>query len=189
MADHAALLAGLSPPAFAGGMLHSRVCALVTAASCLAHMWLAAGNHHAAWLSALMLAMVAVCLPCALHLWRRSNVAVLQRIMASAVGMAAVHTFLLLASGRSAHSHAAAGGLADSAVGAGEPAAVVMLLVIALEMTTAFLAATLVARLRTRGQRGRAGRELARNDLKVEICGHLLHVRASSSALRCRTGR
>ncbi|MFJ5697383.1 hypothetical protein [Arthrobacter sp. NPDC093139] len=152
MADHAALLAGMSPPAFLGGVLHSRVCALVTAVSCLAHVWLAAGNHHAAWLSALMLTMVAVCLPCALHLWRRSNVVALQRIMASAVGMAAVHTFLLLASGRSTHSHAAAaGGLAESAVRAGEPAAVVMLLVIALEMTTAFLAATLVARLRTRG--------------------------------------
>jgi hypothetical protein len=120
-----------------------------------------------------MLAMVAVCLPCALHVWRRSNVAALQRIMASAVGMAAVHTFLLLASGRSAHTHAAAaGGRADSAGGAGESAAVVMLLVIALEMTTAFLAATLVARLRTRGQREPVGRELARNDLKVKICGH-----------------
>ena len=164
----------MSPPALPGGMLHSRVCALVTAASCLAHAWLAAGNHHAAWLSALMLAMVAVCLPCALHLWRHSNVAALHRVMASAVGMAAVHTFLLLASGGSAHSHAAAaGGLAESeGGGAGESAAAVMLLVVALEMTTAFLAATLVARLRTRGQREPAGREPARNDLKVEICGH-----------------
>ena len=99
----------MSPPAVPGGTLHSRACAVVTAASCLAHVWLAAGNHHAAWLNALMLAMVAVCLPCALHLWRSSNVAALRRIMASGVGMAAVHTFLLLASGRSAHSHAAAG--------------------------------------------------------------------------------
>lgn len=152
-----------------GGTLHSRACAVVTAASCLAHVWLAAGNHHAAWLNALMLAMVAVCLPCALHLWRRSNVAALRRIMASGAGMAAVHTFLLLASGRSAHSHAA-GGQAVGGPAAGGPdssAAATLLVIIALELTTALLASALVARLHTRGWR-----ELARNDLKVKICGH-----------------
>src|SRR5688500_18754321 len=98
----------MSPPVVPGSIVHSRACAVVTAASCLAHVWLAAGNHHAAWLNALMLAMVVVCLPCALHLWRRSSVAALRRIMASGVGMAAVHAFLLLASGRSGHSHATA---------------------------------------------------------------------------------
>lgn len=144
-------------------MLHSRACAAVTVASCFAHLLLAAGNHHTAWLNALMLAMVAVCLPCAVHIWRHSRVAALHRVMASALAMTAVHAFVLLASGPahgSAHSHAAAlpgglaesaGGLAESAGSAGESAAVVLLLVIALEMTTAFLAATLVARLRTRG--------------------------------------
>lgn len=142
--------------------LHSRACAAVTAASCLAHLLLAAGNHHTAWLNALMLAMVAVCLPCAVHIWRHSRVAALHRVMASGLAMTAVHAFVLLASGPahgSAHSHPAAlpGGLAGSAgslaepAGAGESAAVVLLLVIALEMTTAFLAATLLARLRTRG--------------------------------------
>ncbi|GAA1273901.1 hypothetical protein GCM10009589_30170 [Arthrobacter pascens] len=147
-----------------GSTLHSRACAVVTAASCLAHVWLAAGNHHAAWLNGLMLAMVAVCLPCALHLWRSSNVAALRRIMASGVGMAAVHTFLLLASGRSAHSHAAGG---PAAGGPDSSAAATLLVIIALELTTALLASALVARLRTRGWR-----ELARNDLKFEICGH-----------------
>jgi hypothetical protein len=137
-------------------MLHSRVCAAVTAASCVAHLWLAAGNHHTAWLNTLMLAMVAVCLPCAVHIWRHSRVAALHRVMASALAMTAVHASVLLASGRSArgsaHSHAApaAGGLAEPAGSAGESGAVALLLVIALEMTTAFLAATLVARLRTR---------------------------------------
>ncbi|MBT2521072.1 hypothetical protein [Arthrobacter sp. ISL-28] len=144
--------------------LHSRACAAVTAASCFAHLWLAVGNHHAAWLNALMVAMVAVCLPCAVHIWRHSRVAALQRVMASAVTMTAVHAFVLLAAGRSTHSHGApaagglaesAGALAESAGGTGESDAVVLLLVIALEMTTAFLAATLVARLRTRGQRER----------------------------------
>ncbi|MDQ1593723.1 MAG: hypothetical protein QOH40_279 [Arthrobacter pascens] len=143
----------MSPPAVPGSTLHSRACAVVTAASCLAHVWLAAGNHHAAWLNALMLAMVAVCLPCALHLWRSSNVAALRRIMASGVGMAAVHTFLLLASGRSAHSHAAApaaGG--PDAGGPDSSAAAALLVIIALELTTALLASALVARLRPRTQ-------------------------------------
>lgn len=97
-----------------------------------------------------MVAMVAVCLPCAVHIWRHSRVAALHRVMASALAMTAVHAFVLLAAGadagRSTHSHGA-----PAAGGAGESAAVVLLLVIALEMTTAFLAATLVARLRTRG--------------------------------------
>ncbi len=136
--------------------LHSRACAAVTAASCFAHLWLAAGNHHSAWLNALMVAMVAVCLPCAVHIWRHSRVAALHRVMASARAMTAVHAFELLASGadagRSTHSHAApaAGGLAEPAGIPGESGAVAVLLVIALEMTTAFLAATLVARLRPR---------------------------------------
>lgn len=78
--------------------------------------------------------------------------------------MAAVHTFLLLASGRSAHSHAAGG---PAAGGPDSSAAATLLVIIALELTTALLASALVARLRTRGWR-----ELARNDLKFEICGH-----------------
>ena len=52
----------------AGITLHSRICAAVTAASCLAHLWLVAGNQHGTWLNLLMLAMVAVCLPCAVHI-------------------------------------------------------------------------------------------------------------------------
>ena len=137
----------MSPSPVPGSALHSRACAVVTAASCLAHVWLAAGNHHAAWLNALMLAMVAVCLPCVPHLWRRSSVAALRRIMASGAGMAAVHTFLLLASGRSAHSHAAA---APAAGGPDSSAAAALLVIIALELTTALLASALVARLRQR---------------------------------------
>ena len=57
----------------AGVVFHSRICAAVTAASCLAHLWLAAGNQHGTWLNLLMLAMVAVCLPCAVHIWRHGR--------------------------------------------------------------------------------------------------------------------
>jgi hypothetical protein len=134
----------------AGTLLHSRVCAVVTAASCLAHVWLAAGNHHGLWLNALMLVMVAVCVPCAVHVWRQSSVSALRRIMASGVAMAAVHAFLLLAPGGSVHSHAAAAPVVSAAAGSEGHAATALLAVIALEMTTAFLASTLVARLRPR---------------------------------------
>ena len=147
-------LAGRVAPGRAGGAegrractpLHSRACAVMTAASCLAHVWLAAGSHHGLWLSALMLAMVAVCMPCTVHVWRRSSVAALRRIMASGIAMAVLHAFLLLAPAGPAHSHAAAA----AAAGPEGSAAAALLAVIALEITTAFLASTLVARLRLR---------------------------------------
>lgn len=138
-----------------GDPLHSRACAAVTAASCLAHVWLAAGSEHGPWLSALMLAMAAVCLPCTVHVWRHSSVSALRRIMASGVAMAVFHAFLLFAPAGSAHRHAGSGPAAAAAATAmaGEPegsAAAALLAVIALEITTAFLASTLVARLRPR---------------------------------------
>ena len=92
--------------------------------------------------------MVAVCLPCALHIWRQGRVSALRRVMASAVAMTGVHAVLLLGVGSGAvsagHAHygaAATAGAAPSGAGA-------LLAVIALEMTTSLLAATLLARLR-----------------------------------------
>lgn len=132
----------------AGLVFHSRFCAAVTAASCLAHLWLVAGNQHGTWLNLLMLAMVAVCLPCAVHIWRPGRAGALRRVMASALAMTGVHAVLLLGAGSGAggsghfhHGTAAAAGAAPSGAGA-------LLAVIALEMTTALLAATLLARLR-----------------------------------------
>ncbi|QCB97827.1 hypothetical protein E5206_13630 [Arthrobacter sp. PAMC25564] len=130
-----------------GPMLHSRVCAVVTAGSCLAHLWFALGNQHGPWLSLLMLAMVAVCVPCSLHIWRHRRVSALRKVMVSASVMAALHAFLLLTAGPSGHSHtttaAAAAGTATAAAGAS-------LAIIAVEITTAMFAATVVARLRVR---------------------------------------
>jgi hypothetical protein len=122
----------------------------VTAASCAAHLWLAAGNHHAPWLSVLMLAMVAVCLPCSLHIWRHRRSGAVHKIMASALAMAVLHTVLLLSAGSSGHRHGmsahAVTGRATSA--AAMSAAEASLAVIALEIATALVAATLLARLR-----------------------------------------
>ena len=132
----------------AGVVFHSRICAAVTAASCLAHLWLAAGNQHGTWLNVLMLAMVAVCLPCAVHIWRHGRHRALRQVMAAALAMTAVHAVLLLGTGAggTGHSHhvsTAAAGADAAPSGSGA-----LLAVIALEMTTALLAATLLARLR-----------------------------------------
>ena len=132
----------------AGVVFHSRICAAVTAASCLAHLWLAAGNQHGTWLNVLMLAMVAVCLPCAVHIWRHGRHRALRQVMAAALAMTAVHAVLLLGTGAggTGHSHhvsTAAAGADAAPSGSGA-----LLAVIALEMTTALLSATLLARLR-----------------------------------------
>ena len=125
-------------------VLHSRICAVITAGTCLAHLWIAVENHHGAWLNVLMLALAAVCLPCAVHIWRHSRVSALRQVMAAALIMVAVHVVLLLGVSSGGHNHSA--GPASKVVDTSGAGAV--LAVIALEITTALLAATLVARLR-----------------------------------------
>ena len=150
-ASPAAVSAAASLDRRAGIVFHSRICAAVTAASCLAHLWLVAGNQHGTWLNLLMLAMVAVCVPCAVHIWRRGRVRSLRQVMASALAMTGVHALLLFGagsgSGAAGHIHHGAAAAAAGAVPSGAGA---LLAVIALEMTTALLAATLLARLRHR---------------------------------------
>jgi hypothetical protein len=138
-----------------GPVLHPRLCAVVVAASCAVHVWVAIQNQHGPWLGALMLALAAVCLPCALHIWRHSKISSLRRVMACAVAMVILHGLLLLGGGAGGHAHG--GGPASNA--AGDAGAGHILLVLAVEITTALLAATLVARLRRpcRGSRLAAG--------------------------------
>jgi len=131
-----------------GPDLHPRIVAAATVASCLVHLGLVAGNHHGVWLDLLMLAMVGVCLPCAVHIWREGRMGSLRQVMGCALAMTVLHAILLLggASGAAAsgHSHGASGmPAAETAAAAGG-----LLGVIALEITTALLAATLMARLR-----------------------------------------
>ncbi|WP_177235904.1 hypothetical protein [Arthrobacter sp. ov118] len=133
-----------------GPVLHPRTCAAVTAASCIAHLWLVAGNQHGTWLNVLMLAMVAVCLPCAVHIWRRPRARPLRQVMASALAMTGVHAVLLLGAGTGAsgHIHPAAAAAAPASAGAASSGAGALLVIIAVEVTTAMLAATVLARLR-----------------------------------------
>lgn len=121
----------------------------MTAASCLTHLGLAAGNQHGTWLNLLMLAMVAVCLPCAVHIWRHGRVTAVRQVMAAALAMTGVHAVLLLGAGSGGAGHIHHG----TAAGAAPAGSGALLAVIALEVTTALLAATLLARLRARAHR------------------------------------
>ncbi|BCW12263.1 hypothetical protein [Paenarthrobacter nicotinovorans] len=129
-----------------GPVLHPRFCAALTAVSCAVHLWLAASGHHDAWLGILMIALAAVCIPCTVHIWRHSRVGALHQVTISALAMVGLHAVLLLGAGGAGHAH---GGRPSSNV-VDTSGAAQLLLVIGLEITTALLAATLVARLRRR---------------------------------------
>jgi hypothetical protein len=114
------------------------------------HVWVAASGGHGVWLGLLMVALAAVCVPCTVHIWRHGRVGALHRVAAAAVAMAGLHAVLLLGSGRAGHAH---GGGAPSS-GFEVTSSSGLLLVIGLELTTAMLAATLVARLRRQASGG-----------------------------------
>jgi hypothetical protein len=139
-----------------GPALHPRACAVVTGASCATHLWVAAAGHHDAWLGLLMVALAAVCVPCTVHIWRHSRVAALHQVTLVALVMVALHATLLLSAGRAGHAH----GGGPASYSAQASGAAQLLLVIGLELITALLAATLVARLR-RGSRLTAARPAA----------------------------
>lgn len=136
----------------AGPVLHPRICAVLTAVSCLVHVWLAASGHHGAWVGALMIALAAVCVPCTVHIWRHSRVRALHQVTVSALTMVGLHAILLLGAGGGGHAHG--GGPASNVVDTSGAAG--LLLVIGLEITTALLGATLVARLRIAGRSSRS---------------------------------
>jgi hypothetical protein len=103
-----------------------------------------------------MVALAAVCVPCTVHIWRHSRVAALHQVTLVALVMVALHATLLLSAGRAGHAH----GGGPASYSAQASGAAQLLLVIGLELITALLAATLVARLR-RGSRLTAARPAA----------------------------
>lgn len=128
-----------------GPVLHPRFVAVVTAVSCVAHVCLAVSGHHGAWPSGLIVTVAAGCVPCTVHIWRHSRVAALHQVAVAAVAMAALHAVLLFGAKGSGHAH---GGTPSSSAAADPTGSAQLLLVIGLELATALLAATLVARLR-----------------------------------------
>ena len=126
-----------------GPVLHPRLCAGVVLASSAVHLWLALQNQHGVWLGALMVVLAAVCLPCALHIWQHSRPGALHRVMCCALVMVALHGMLLFGGAPGDHVHPAVHTPGTASGQAGS-----LLAVVGLELVTALLAATLVARLR-----------------------------------------
>jgi hypothetical protein len=91
-----------------------------------------------------MVALAVACVPCTVHIWRNSRAGALHQVTLSALAMVALHAALLLGAGGAGHAHG--GRPASSAAQAA--GSTQLLLVIGLELATAILAATLVARLR-----------------------------------------
>lgn len=126
-----------------GFYIHPRVCVGAVLLSSAVHLWGAVSRHHPWWMSLFMIAMVAVCLPCALHIWQASSVKALHNVAACAVGMAGLHLLLILAAPSTGHAHGA-----ESRSFHGGASATQTLMIIALEISLALIATTLVARLR-----------------------------------------
>lgn len=105
-----------------------------------------------------MLAMAAACLPCAVQVWRTGLATGARMLMGMTLAMAAFHAALLLWPGPGGHHHhraqagvGAAAGAGTAAAGGAVSGAEMMLAIIALELVTAMLAATLLRRLRLSG--------------------------------------
>ncbi|WP_458778737.1 hypothetical protein [Arthrobacter sp. D3-16] len=96
-------------------------------------------------MSALMLVLAGLCLPCAVHIWQHSRVGALQRVMGCALLMVALHGMLLVGGAGRGHAHLEDYG--DPTHAGAQTAN--LLAVVGMELMTALLAATLVARLRS----------------------------------------
>ncbi len=95
-------------------------------------------------MGALLVGMVALCLPCIIHLWRRASVGAARRVTATALGMVALHLVILCAGGSAGHAHSGAGNLADIS----QPSThLAMLGVMVVELATAMTASSLAGRL------------------------------------------
>ncbi|HKU35581.1 MAG TPA: hypothetical protein VJP90_08540 [Paenarthrobacter sp.] len=108
----------------------------------LAHLWMLANHNHEAWTSLATVAMAAGCLPCVPRLWSNPGAAPARKLMVMALAMAAFHGILLILSGQNTghgpHVHTMAG------MGTSPDGAAAMLMVLGIELITAFLAATVV---------------------------------------------
>ena len=138
--------------------LLARSCAAVAVAAVGAHLWMAWEHRAVPWQGVLMLLMAAVCLPCAVEVWRRGHGRAVQLLYSMALAMVAVHALLLLAPrGAGGHQHGGTASMGAGSVGAGSVGAGgglgdvhagTMLAVIGLELAVAMMAAWAMRRSR-----------------------------------------
>lgn len=104
-------------------------------------------------MAVLAAAMAVACLPCAWHLWRGPSVGAARAVIAMSLAMVAVHGTLVVA-GAGVHGDAQSGhaqGHHAAASAPVDPHAQTMLAIIAVELSTALLAAAWVRRQREAG--------------------------------------
>ncbi|POH75284.1 hypothetical protein [Arthrobacter glacialis] len=126
-----------------------RLCAAVAVASVGAHVLMAWVHRAMLWESALMLLMAAVCLPCAVAMWRRGHEQAVQGLFVMSLVMVAVHTGFLLGPGSMAGPHHAGVGSMVTRTAGSHPQPSAMLGIVALELAVAMLAALVMRRSRT----------------------------------------
>ncbi|GHD00420.1 hypothetical protein [Zhihengliuella salsuginis] len=129
--------------------------ALATAVAAL-HVWVLAAHAgpHGLWLSAALLVMTAVCLKCALGLWRarspRARRAELTAMLAISSAMALAHAALMLGLPGLGGAHAGHGAMVAGSAAGVPSSSLMMLALIPLEIVVAAAAAAALRRLALR---------------------------------------
>lgn len=122
---------------------HSRSCAAALSMGIIAHVWMLTTGSHGVWMTVAALVMLAVCVPCVPGMWMRPTARSAKKLMVMAMAVALFHTILILmpswSAGPAGHIHGSAG--------PGQPvdaSTTSMLVIIAIEIATAFLIATVL---------------------------------------------
>lgn len=130
-----------SPVKLSVNKWHSRSCLAALSMGIAAHTWMLVTGTHGVWMTIAAPAMLAVCVPCVPGMWKGPTMQSAKRLMVMAMGMALFHAVMLILPSQSAgHAHgaASAGHQVDMATAS-------MLLIIAVELLTAFLLATVLS--------------------------------------------
>lgn len=130
-----------SPVKLSVSKWHSRSCAAALSAGIIAHIWMLMIGSHGVWMTIAALVTLAVCIPCVPGMWKRPTIQSATKLMTMAMAMALFHAVLLILPSQSArHLHPA-----SSAGHQIDTASTAMLLIIAIEVFTAFLIATVLS--------------------------------------------
>ncbi len=112
------------------------------------HVWIALTQSHSAWMAAVMLAMAALCAPCAIGAWRACTTATMTTLMGMSLASALVNVVVILIANATPHSGHGVSQQIPLAVTAGSEHSLLMLGVIAVELVAGCAAAVRVRQFR-----------------------------------------
>lgn len=122
------------------GKWHSRSCAAAVGTGIVAHVWMLAVHNHEVWMTAATLIMLIVCAPCIPGMWMQPTIRSAKKLMVMAMAMALFHAAAIVVRAPSAgHMHGTAVPRHQIDV-----ATTSMLVIIVVEVVTAFLMATVL---------------------------------------------